>query len=48
MDPKPAPKLPALKLIAFALAIFYWGVGLSLSKSETAAQVAKDAHQIET
>jgi amino acid transporter len=33
-------------VIAFALAIFYWSVGLSLSTSETAAQVAKDAHQI--
>jgi hypothetical protein len=33
-------------VIAFALAIFYWGVGLSLSKSEAAAQVAKDAHQM--
>jgi amino acid transporter len=35
-------------VIAFALAIFYWGVGLSLSKEQTAGAVAKDAHQMVT
>jgi amino acid transporter len=34
-------------VIAFALAIFYWAVSLSLPKNEAAAAVAKDAKQID-
>ena len=34
-------------VIAFALAIFYWAVNLTLDKTATAAAVAKDAHQID-
>jgi amino acid transporter len=33
-------------VIAFSLAIFYWGITLSLSKEQTASAVAKDAHQM--
>jgi hypothetical protein len=34
-------------VIAFSLAIFYWAVALSLSPEKAAAQVAKDAHQMQ-
>ncbi len=34
-------------VIAFSLAIFYWAVRVTLTKDETAAAVAKDAHQID-
>ena len=34
-------------VIAFALAIFYWAVSLSLNKEAAAREVAKDAHQID-
>ena len=34
-------------VIAFSLAIFYWAVGLTLSKEAAAAAVAKDALQID-
>ena len=33
-------------VIAFALAIFYWAVSLTMTKAETAAAIAKDADQI--
>jgi len=33
-------------VIVFALLIFYWGVALTLSPEKSAAQVAKDAHQM--
>ncbi len=34
-------------VIAFALAIFYWSVSLTLSQQSAAAEVAKDARQID-
>jgi amino acid transporter len=34
-------------VIAFALAIFYWAVSLSLPRDEAAAEVAKDSRQID-
>ena len=34
-------------VIVFALAIFYWAVGLALTREETAAAVARDAQQID-
>ena len=34
-------------VVAFSLAIFYWAIALTLSKSEAAAAVAKDARQID-
>jgi hypothetical protein len=34
-------------VIVFALAIFYWGVSLTLTKEGTAAAVAKDAQQLD-
>ena len=34
-------------VIAFSLAIFYWAVGLAMSKERTAEAVAKDARQID-
>ena len=34
-------------VIAFALAIFYWAVSLTLTRDEAAAEVAKDAQQID-
>jgi hypothetical protein len=33
-------------VIAFSLAIFYWGIALSLSKEQAASAVSKDAHQM--
>jgi amino acid transporter len=33
-------------VIAFSLVIFYWAVSLSLSRTDSAAEVAKDAHQL--
>jgi hypothetical protein len=33
-------------VLAFSLAIFYWAVSLSLSKADSATEVAKDAHQL--
>jgi amino acid transporter len=33
-------------VIAFSLAIFYWAVASSLSKKDSATEVAKDAHQL--
>jgi hypothetical protein len=33
-------------VVAFALAIFYWAISLTLTKEEAAAAVAKDAQQI--
>jgi hypothetical protein len=34
-------------VLAFALAIFYWAVSLTLPRDEAAAEVAKDARQID-
>ena len=34
-------------VIAFALAIFYWAVSLTLTRDEAAAEIAKDAQQID-
>ncbi len=34
-------------VIVFSLGIFYWAVALSMSKDGAAAEVAKDAHQID-
>ena len=33
-------------VIAFALAIFYWAVSLSLTEEQSAVEVAKDAQQL--
>ena len=35
-----------LVVVVFSLVIFYWAVALTMSKSETATAVAKDAQQI--
>ncbi|HKF66428.1 MAG TPA: hypothetical protein VKB36_07865, partial [Vicinamibacterales bacterium] len=35
-----------LVVVVFSLVIFYWAVGLSLSKEQAAIAVAKDAHQM--
>jgi hypothetical protein len=34
-------------VLAFALAIFYWAVSLTLTKEATAVAVARDSHQID-
>jgi uncharacterized membrane protein len=34
-------------VIAFSLAVFYWATALRLSPERTAAEVAKDAEQID-
>jgi amino acid transporter len=34
-------------VVVFALVIFYWAIALSLSQEQTAAEVAKDAHQMD-
>ena len=35
-------------VVAFALAIFYWAVSLTLSSADAAEAIAKDAHQLDT
>jgi hypothetical protein len=39
--------IDVLVVVIFSLAIFYWAIGLSLSKAQAAAAVAKDAHQLD-
>ena len=34
-------------VIVFALVIFYWAVGLTLTREAAAVEVAKDARQID-
>jgi hypothetical protein len=33
-------------VLLFSLAIFYWAISLSLSATDSATEVAKDAHQL--
>ena len=39
--------IDVLVVVIFSLAIFYWAIGLSLSKAQAAAAVARDAHQLD-
>ena len=33
-------------VLVFSLVIFFWAISLSLSQTDSAAEVAKDAHQL--